>query len=692
VRIWVLKESRLPIHMVVYQPDHKEFMLVVFDYTTAQPEEFFDLGNFEKAVAGKPGATPEEIYREGAGPAGGKPIDSRQAFKLKGGYKVPVLTNIESDDMGDLLITSENPRNRTPDGHPVIGTYWKQLFDNWGNTYWRLTPDELNDKKVLRQVYLAVPPFHPGDGRHTITLRYCVWGNDEGSQMNYDKIVSEETVEVPQPVVKGIPKGWPVVNRGDGSHERIVPYLPRDPLERAHALYEFHWARSPIWVQLGTVDPLLAKKPDDVRLLYEKLDILRFYNLDEDRFWLFERTLKDRALADAFDNWSLGNILGDYLIHLFNADRRGEFDALVKQLEPLKEKFLASTTDPNARSSQDSFRRYTNSLPVALAISKALAAIERGPRPTVEVLGRSRDGWLWLSVVRPPNRNHNSSDHSWSAPHVPKGSPWTLVRDWAVGDKVFLEVKGSGDTIQLDFDVMILPLVVNEGEKWYNSYNRIGWSMTVKVPAAMVATARELTPYRPKWLPGGGPGMSDSGAPSPFRLAWHNAERLFDAGQYAAALDAYREMLSWPRQSATAAAQNGKTVPDYIRESLQARPISCLLHLDRLDEAKAAADRVEAESPRSEGLYLKRGARVEIIDWLIDHKRLDEAQKALDQLNRSRADTRLLDCRTVLTKTSWGIQGGQPTSQNWRAWMGVDRVWWRLRQAQTGQRIPPVEP
>lgn len=54
VRIWVLKQSRLPIQMVVYQPDHNESMLVVFDYTTAQPENFFDLEKFDKAVTGKP--------------------------------------------------------------------------------------------------------------------------------------------------------------------------------------------------------------------------------------------------------------------------------------------------------------------------------------------------------------------------------------------------------------------------------------------------------------------------------------------------------------------------------------------------------------------------------------------------------------------------------------------------------------
>jgi hypothetical protein len=674
VRIWVLKESRLPIHMVVYQPDDNEFMLVVFDYTTAQPEEFFDLGKFEKTVAKKPGATPEEIYREGFGSVGGKPVDSRQAFKLKGGYKAPVLTKIESDDTGDLLITSENPRNRTPEGHPVPGTYWQQLFDNWGNTYWRLSPGEGSGKKVLRQVYLAVPPFHQGKQRHTITLRYCVRGNDEGSQAGYAKIQSEETVEVPEPLAKGIPESWPMAS------------VLRDPLRRAHALYDFHRARSPLWIQLGTVDPLLAKTPDDDGLLCEKIEILREYNLDEDRFWLFERTLKDRTMANPFDNWWLSNVLGDYLIHLFNAGRHGEFDALLKQLEPLKEKFLASTT-PDARPNQDAFRHYTSSLPVALAIPQALQAIENGPRPTVEVLGRSRDGWLWLSVVRPPNRNRMSSDHSWSSPRVPKGSPWTLVSNWGVGDKLFIKAKGTGDEIQLVFDVQIVLLVSSAEDATFRA-QRMGWSMTVKVPPASVATAGELTPYQPKWSQGG-PGMS---APSPFRLAWDHAERLFDTGQYAAALDAYHEMLSWPRQPKTADGREGKTVPDYIRETLQARPISCLLHLDRLDEAKAAADRLEAESPKPEGLYLKRGARVEIIDWLIDHKRLDEAQKALDQLNRGRVDARLLDCRHFATKVSGGVQSWQPARDNWAAWAGADRAWWRLRQAQTGQRIPPVEP
>ena len=175
---------------------------------------------------------------------------------------------------------------------------------------------------------------------------------------------------------------------------------------------------------------------------------------------------------------------------------------------------------------------------------------------------------------------------------------------------------------------------------------------------------------------------------------------MFDAGQYAAALKDYREMLSWPRQPKTSDGKEGKTVSDETRRSLQGRQISCLLHLDRLDEAKAAAERLEAESPKPDfanpdNVWVSmdaRAARVEIIDWLIGHKRLDEAQKALDQLNRGRPDTRLLDGRHLATKVSNGVRGWQQTYENWRAWSGVDRAWWRLRQAQTGQRIPPVEP
>jgi tetratricopeptide (TPR) repeat protein len=281
---------------------------------------------------------------------------------------------------------------------------------------------------------------------------------------------------------------------------------------------------------------------------------------------------------------------------------------------------------------------------------------------------------------------------------VPKGSPWTLVSNWAVDDKVFIKAKGTGDEIQLVFDVKIVPLVTNAEDASFR-VQRMGWSMAVKVPPASVATAGELTPYQPKWFKGGVPGMSYSGAPARPNSAWGNAERLFGAGQYAAALDAYREILSGPRET-KAAAKVGETVSEGSRRGIQLRQILCLLRLDRLDEAKAAADRLEAESPKPDfanpsNVFVSmesRGARVEIIDWLIDHKRLDEAQKALDQLNRGRPDTRLLDCRHLATKVSFGVQGWQQTYDNWRAWRGVDLAWWRLRQAQTGQRIPPVGP
>ena len=205
--------------------------------------------------------------------------------------------NIESADTGDLVITAEDPHNRTPQGGRVEGTYYEQLFDNWGNTYCRLPPDSPRDGKVLRQVYLAVPPYQRGEGRHTINLRYCVWGNDEGVNLNYDKIVSEETVEVPR--AKGIAK----------SDERLL----RDPLQPAHLLYHFNFGRSPLWVQLGGVDPLLAKQPEDVDLLYEKLDILRFYDLEEDRFWLFERTLKDLRAGQAVRQLAAQQLAGRLL-------------------------------------------------------------------------------------------------------------------------------------------------------------------------------------------------------------------------------------------------------------------------------------------------------------------------------------------------------------------------------------------
>jgi len=687
VRISVLKESRLPIHMVVYQPDRNASMRVVFDYTTPVPETCFDRARFEKTVGEKHLTRVEDILRAGLDQINAKPTTRSQVFDLKGGYKPPALMSVESADTGDLLVVSRDPRNRSPEGSVVSGAYYKQLFDNWGNTFYRITPDRPDNpgEAVLRQVYAAVPPFSKGEGKHTVTLRYVVWGSEETGRLNYEKVIHEETVDIPPPAAKGIPVNW-----ADAG-------TLHDPAERAHALYHFHISRSPLRVQLATVAGLLKQRPDDIGLLCDKIRILRLYGLDDDRFWLFEQSLKERALADPFARWDLGEVLGEYLVYLFNTGRRDEFNAILARLEPAKEKLLAST-DRRTRADREQFERFQGALPVAMAIPKALEAVEKGPRPTVEMIARSRDGNAWVSIARPANLNRVSSDHSWSVPRLPKDSPWVLFSNLGVGDKVFLQMRGDSDQMRLEFDVMVLPLVLETASAPFQPA-RISWPMTVKVPAPSADTVDGLVRHVPQWLPEDAKkALADPAVREAANVCDADAATLFFAGKYEPALAAYRRLLDMPRETVLAQFKGDEKRYQENRRTLETYAALCLAHLGRLDEAAAAADRLAATAPQPDPAHPdrctaggeSRWVRLEMARWLIDNKRLSEAGKLLDQIERERPDWRLFDGRFITTQVTYGIRGWQPAFQNWRAWMYADLTWWRLRQAETSLRIPLV--
>jgi hypothetical protein len=687
-RIWVMKESRLPIHMIVYQPDRNEAMRVVFDYTTPVPETCFDIRRFEKALAEKPPAKPEDVFRTGLEPIGAKPTTMQQVFDLKGGYKAPVFVSVEAADTGDLLITAQDPRNRTPQGGRVEGMYYAQLFDNWGNTFYRISDAPRNpEEPILRQAYMAVPPFKKGEGQHTVTLRYTIWGHDEGGQLNYDKILHEETVDVPPPAAQGIPGAWPESD------------TLRDPLKRAHALYHFHASRSPLKVQLAAVDALLEKSPDDISLLSEKMHILRAYELNDDRFRLFEQKLRDRALADPFGRGDLGDMLGEYLLYLINAGRRDEFSAILARLAPAKEALSASSADRRTGAMRRQLDQCRGALATAMAVPKALAAIEKGPSPTVEMIARSRDGTLWLSVVRPPNRNRHTSDHSWSAPEPAKRGPWTVMSSLSVADKVFLRAKGTGDEIRLDFSAMIAPLVITAGEVPFEAA-RIPWSMTVKVPPSEVDTESGLAPHVPQWLPEDARKYYASPQLQEAATAYASeGDVLFAAEKYDTALAAFRRTLEMPREAALAHFKGDEKQYRENRRRLETQAALCLAHLGRLDEAAAIADRLAADAPKPDFTDPERTrdggearwVRLEMAGWLIDQKRLPEAEKLLAQVERDRPDWRLLDSRNLATRVSYGFRGWRASFENWQAWRYADLTWWRLRQAQTGLRAPPAD-
>jgi hypothetical protein len=88
VRIWVLRESKLPLKMHLYTPEADEFMLVTFDYSDPQPAAFFDADSFaagaEKIEGDDDELLARRVYSVGSRPvAGTQPRGADQIFDVK---------------------------------------------------------------------------------------------------------------------------------------------------------------------------------------------------------------------------------------------------------------------------------------------------------------------------------------------------------------------------------------------------------------------------------------------------------------------------------------------------------------------------------------------------------------------------------------------------------------------------------
>ncbi len=94
-RIWVVKDSPMPIRMKVYHPEFNDYMLVEFDYSEPEGPGFFDAVAFEKVLATNPATTDADaIYGIGSAPMaspirlllGSKPQNASQINAASGGY------------------------------------------------------------------------------------------------------------------------------------------------------------------------------------------------------------------------------------------------------------------------------------------------------------------------------------------------------------------------------------------------------------------------------------------------------------------------------------------------------------------------------------------------------------------------------------------------------------------------------
>ncbi|UCC99604.1 MAG: hypothetical protein JSW66_06905, partial [Phycisphaerales bacterium] len=132
VRIWALRESRLPVRIRIRDPRDGDLTDAVFEYSKDQAEKFFDPNAFESLLqSGRTSNRTNIVYAFLKDP-GGRNITPEEMFK-ESGYHMPVIKQAGMTEDGAFWVTAGKGRNRTPSGRVFDG--FSRIQDDLGRTY-----------------------------------------------------------------------------------------------------------------------------------------------------------------------------------------------------------------------------------------------------------------------------------------------------------------------------------------------------------------------------------------------------------------------------------------------------------------------------------------------------------------------------------------------------------------------------
>ncbi len=131
VRLWVLKNSGLPLRLRMWDPRNADTMDILFDYMKEQPDSAFDPDQFQQTALQLSQGRTNRIYA-GIKDPGGQMMTPEDIFQ-KTGYHMPDLKEIGMTKDGVVWVLSTNSSNRTSDGHTFYG--FGVLTDNLKQEY-----------------------------------------------------------------------------------------------------------------------------------------------------------------------------------------------------------------------------------------------------------------------------------------------------------------------------------------------------------------------------------------------------------------------------------------------------------------------------------------------------------------------------------------------------------------------------
>jgi hypothetical protein len=329
MRIWVLKDSGLPVRLRDSNPSNGDSLEVVFDYLKEQPAEAFDPVAFQKAMRPLPGES-NKAHALLQDP-GGQPVTPLDIFK-KNGYHMPELVEAGRTEGGVLWVRSRNAVNSTPQNGRFYG--YGMLEDDLGQEYTRKWVGQKADGNEVLEYF--VPLNYRQDYRppksYTLT---CLPHFDERRRQPGDVVG--------------------VVNLKEWKEGAAVPVF----FENTKAPAESDFLRAAIdalrsrsnWDAVGKLLALIPGEPEtsDDALYREsaRLDMLQATNRPDDAIKLAARLypiVKDRLCEPTY--WQAYRTVLNYIEILVRAGKKDEARAVCEyEIPRLREQKIGPNGD-----------------------------------------------------------------------------------------------------------------------------------------------------------------------------------------------------------------------------------------------------------------------------------------------------------------------------------------------------------
>ncbi|HVX86274.1 MAG TPA: hypothetical protein VH253_15935 [Phycisphaerae bacterium] len=677
-RIWVTRDSRLPVRIKMYAPASDGFLLLEFDYGEAEPADFFNPEAFEAGMGrldAEAATRPARAYEMGAAPVDNlRPQTARQIHTVQPEAVAPKVISATRLASGDIVLVTTSPRNVNAGGsadefelHDVV--------DDQGTRYaaeWFSEGVHVNEESP-RTTWL-IPVSAPVGEVKSVKARVFTRAAE-----------AQELGELEAAVTEG-----------------SVPSARGPTAEGRFAALRAYWQNGTVAERRAFVERALAEHPHDAGAVRAKMELLFELGKREEGWALYEQEMLPEALETLLDDEANVTLFAGYVLWLENQGRGTEAKVLTeKGRKVVEEAAFGKDARRKAAAMQALRPEEWNLFGKVLKLPELESWVVGSNKPVVKQMIVGEDGVVVVQVALPGNLPASVMGPVRGGSMAADYALWagmTAADVTAEGRAVWrqtgaaydpathtlaLGFRGSGKKLTLTKQITLLQDAYPSaaGDLQY------AWKLAVATPAASTESAAawwaKNVPADPsKWWADQRP------VPSPFDASQIVAEEALRAGRNAEAAGLYGELIRTLDRAGPPPGVTGDNAVA-LRDSLEEGRVEALTGAGDLTGAEKALRAWEEELPGAPDFHKRfvveryekvNGAGAKLAEALMDAGEAEAARRVLDGLEKARPD--LKDEVDVLVREAGNGGVWWYVGENRGAWVAVDRARWRMMKSE----------